>query len=318
MLIRAATRGSALALWQTRHVAELLAPHGVTVEEVVVSTTGDARLDIPIHAMGGKGVFVKEVQAAVLAGHADIAVHSMKDLPSITPDGLTLAAVPVRADARDALVGSRLSGLAQGANVATGSVRRRAQLAALRADLVVSELRGNITTRLEKAGQFDAIIMAAAALERLGETPEVVDVLAPEVMLPQVGQGALAIEARRDHTEVIELLAHIEDPSSRRLTDAERAFLAELGGDCDLPAGAYATPHPDGIRLHRRNGTGHRRVGGFQIAVGGGSKLTDTAAGQDHGGVRNGVRNAAHVCSPQRRAGTAWTGGAGTCSRGAE
>lgn len=247
--IRAATRGSALALWQTRHVAGLLEPHGITLEEVVVTTTGDARQDIPIHAMGGKGVFVKEVQAAVLDGRADIAVHSMKDLPSDTPNGLVLAAVPTRADARDALVGSRLADLAPGANVATGSIRRRAQLAATRPDLVFSELRGNIATRLEKAADFDAIIMAAAALDRLGETPAIVEILEPEVMLPQVGQGALAIECRSDQPEVIELLERIQDPSSRYLTDAERAFLSELGGDCDLPAGSYATVHPSGIRL---------------------------------------------------------------------
>lgn len=247
--LRAATRGSALALWQTRHVAAMLAPLGVSLDEVVVSTTGDRRTDVPIHTMGGKGVFVKEVQAAVLDGRADLAVHSMKDLPSVTPEGLTLAAVPPRADPRDALVGCRLSELSPGDSVATGSIRRRAQLRALRPDLRFSELRGNIATRLTKAASFDAIIMAAAALERLGESPDVVDVLDVDVMVPQVGQGALAIEARTDEPAVLELLAAIEDTAARRLTDAERAFLLELGGDCDLPAGAHATELDGDIRL---------------------------------------------------------------------
>ena len=227
----------------------MLTPFGVSLDEVVVSTTGDRRAEVPIHSMGGKGVFVKEVQAAVLDGRADLAVHSMKDLPSVTPEGLTLAAVPPRADPRDALVGCRLSGLSPGASVATGSIRRRAQLRALRPDLRFSELRGNIATRLTKAASFDAIIMAAAALERLGESPEVVDVLDVDVMVPQVGQGALAIEARTDEPAVLELLAAIEDTAARRLTDAERAFLLELGGDCDLPAGAHATELDGAIRL---------------------------------------------------------------------
>ena len=249
MRIRAATRGSALALWQTRHVASLLAPAGVEVEEVVVSTSGDRRQDIPIHEMGGKGVFVKEVQAAVLDGRADIAVHSMKDLPSGTPDGLLLGAVPARADARDALVGGRFEDLAPGAIVGSGSIRRRAQLAALRPDLRFEELRGNIATRLDKAGSFDAIVMAAAALERLGERPDVVDLLPVETMLPQVGQGALAIECRSGDDGVRAALAAIEDPEARVLTDAERAFLAELGGDCDLPAGSHAVREGGEIRL---------------------------------------------------------------------
>lgn len=249
MRIRAATRGSALALWQTRHVASLLAPAGIEVEEIVVSTSGDRRQDIPIHEMGGKGVFVKEVQAAVLDGRADIAVHSMKDLPSGTPDGLLLGAVPARADARDVLIGARLTDLAEGATVASGSIRRRAQLAALRPDLRFEELRGNIATRLDKAASFDAIVMAAAALDRLGETPALVDRLPVETMLPQVGQGALAIECRVDDEATRRALATIEDAEARILTDAERAFLAELGGDCDLPAGAHAVRDGNDIRL---------------------------------------------------------------------
>ena len=250
--IRAATRGSALALWQTRYVAGLLAPTGATIDAVVVSTTGDERLDVPIHAMGGKGIFVKEVQAAVLDGRADIAVHSMKDLPSEGPDGLVIAAVPVRADPRDVLVGCRLDDLPMGGTVATGSIRRRAQLASLRPDLRFEELRGNIATRLDKASNFDAIVMAAAALDRLGLTPDVVDALEPDVMVPQVGQGALAIECRADDDGLRALLTKIEDDETRWLTDAERAFLSELGGDCDLPAGAFATAEGGG-RLRLRS-----------------------------------------------------------------
>lgn len=246
--IRAATRGSTLALWQTRYVAELLRETGIDrgVDEVVVTTAGDRETDAPIHSMGGKGVFVKEVQAAVLDGRADIAVHSGKDLPAVTPDGLVLAAVPARADARDALVGCTFDTLPVGARVATGSVRRRAQLAWLRPDLFFSELRGNIATRLEKAEGFDAIVMAAAALDRLEIEPVVVDRLAPEMMIPQVAQGALAVECRADDEGTRRALAAVEDPTTRRVVDAERAFLAELGGDCDLPAGAYAVRDESG------------------------------------------------------------------------
>jgi len=245
--LRAATRGSPLALWQVTHVASLLAPAGVEVEPVVVETSGDQQLDRPIWEIGGKGVFVKEVQAAVLDGRADFAVHSAKDLPSVTVDGLVLAAVPERGEPRDALVGSTLADLATGALVATGSVRRRSQLAWLRPDLTFSGLRGNIATRLAKADGFAAIVMAAAALERLGLADRITEVLDPEVMLPQVGQGALAVEARADAATTIEALVAIQHGPSRIAVDAERGFLAELGGDCDLPAGAYATLGADGI-----------------------------------------------------------------------
>ena len=250
MALRAATRGSALARWQTDHVAGLLVSAGSgagPVEAVVVSTVGDRRPEASVASMGGKGVFAAEVQAAVLDGRADIAVHSAKDLPARTPDGLALAAVPARADPRDALVGCALADLAPSARVATGSPRRRAQLAWLRPDLVFSGLRGNIETRLAKAAGFDAIVVAAAALDRLGLTPAVVDVLDPSVMLPQAGQGALAVECRAGDAAVLEALAAIEHRASRLAVDAERAFLAELGGDCTVPAGAYAVAGADGL-----------------------------------------------------------------------
>ena len=250
MALRAATRGSELARWQTDHVAGLLAANGNdAVEAVVVETTGDRNQDVPVSQLAGRGVFVKEVQAAVLEGRADIAVHSAKDLPSAPTEGLVIAAVPERADPRDALVGARLADLGPGALVATGAVRRRAQLAWLRPDLTFAELRGNIDTRLAKASGFDAIVMAVAALERLGRTEVIAEVLATSDLLPQVAQGALAVECRADDSDTRELLAAIEHAPSRRAVDAERAFLAVLGGGCDLPVGAYATVDGDAIRL---------------------------------------------------------------------
>ena len=249
--LRAATRGSPLAGRQTSTVAGLLVETcGVATEPLVVSTAGDRQARTPIHAMGGKGVFVKEVQAAVLDGRADIAVHSAKDLPSSTPEGLVLAAVPRRDDPRDALVGCRLADLPPRAAVATGSVRRRVQLAWTRPDLTFAELRGNIATRLNKVASFDAIVMAAAALQRLGLEPDVLDLLEPDFFVPQVGQGAIAVECRADDQAVLETLLAIEHEPSRRAVDAERAFLAELGGDCSLPAGAHATSSGgDGLEL---------------------------------------------------------------------
>jgi len=244
--LRIATRGSALARWQAEHVGALLGrPH----ELVVVDTVADRRLDIPIWEMGGKGVFVKEVQAAVLDGRADLAVHSGKDLPSVSVDGLVLAAVPERGDPRDALVGSTLADLRPGAVVATGSVRRRAQLADHRPDLTFAGLRGNMATRLAKAADFDAIVVAAVAFERLGWRDRVAEVLAPSVLLPQVAQGALAVECRAGDDETRAAVAAVEHGPSRRAVDAERGFLAELGGDCDLPAAAHATVAADGA-LH--------------------------------------------------------------------
>ncbi len=217
----------------------------------MVETLGDRRQDIPIWEMGGKGVFAKEVQAAVLDGRADIAVHSAKDLPSGSPPGLTIATVPERADARDVLVGSTLDGLAPGATVATGSARRRAQLAWARPDLTFAELRGNIDTRLAKASGFGAIVMALAPLRRLGLLEHLGEVLDPSVMLPQVGQGTLAVECRdgddAGDVELRALLATAEHGPSRMSLDAERGFLAELGGDCDLPAGAHAIVTGSGV-----------------------------------------------------------------------
>jgi hydroxymethylbilane synthase len=235
--LRVATRGSALARWQAERVLELLGGDG---ELVVVVTSGDQQSDVPLHTIGGTGVFVKEVQEAVLDGRAEVAVHSAKDLPADTPDGLVLAAFPERADPRDALVGSALDALPSGAVVATGSVRRRAQLAARRFDLGFAELRGNMQTRLDKAADFDAIVVAAAALDRLGLADRIASRLSFADMLPQVGQGALGVECRTDDDATRARLAEIDDADVRDAVTAERAFLGRLGSGCSLPVAAHA------------------------------------------------------------------------------
>ncbi len=251
MRLRAATRGSPLARWQADHVAALLSAVDAAVEHeaVVVSTSGDRDRIRPLAEIGGKGVFVKEVQAAVLDGRADLAVHSAKDLPSTTPDDLVIAAVPERGDPRDALVGRALSDLSPGSRIATGSARRRSQLAAHRPDLTFVGLRGNMDTRLAAAADHGAVVVAMAALDRLGRAAEATEVLDPAIVLPQVGQGTLAVECRADDEATRALLAAIDHKPSHRALRAERAFLAELGGDCDIPAGAYAVVDGAGVRL---------------------------------------------------------------------
>lgn len=251
--IRAATRQSPLALWQAEHVRDLLesAHDDVRVELVPMTAAPDTDLSRPISAIGGKGAFAKEVQQAVLDGRADIAVHSAKDLPSTTVDGLELAAVPERGDARDVLVGENLIDLPVGAVIATGSNRRRTQLAHLRPDLRFVELRGNIARRVsmvdtvtDHGDTITAVVAAGAALLRLGMQDVITDWLPLHVMTPQVGQGALGVECRADDDETRELLGSIEGPAARRQVEAERAFLVSLGGDCDLPAGAHAVLDP--------------------------------------------------------------------------
>jgi hydroxymethylbilane synthase len=244
--LRVATRGSALARWQAERVLQRL---GVAAELVIVTTTGDRDRNSPISTLGGQGVFVKEIQAAVLDGQADLAVHSAKDLPSTTPPGLILACVPERADPRDALVGRALDALPTGARVATGSVRRRAQLAHLRPDLTFAELRGNVPTRVAAAVDHDAVVIALAALQRLDLVDERVHPVEPSQLLPQVAQGALAVECRAEDDATLALLRAIEEPTVRRGVDAERAFLAQLGGGCDVPVGALATIDGDAVEL---------------------------------------------------------------------
>ena len=262
MQVRIATRGSELARWQAGEVARLIraAAPAADVSLVVVETSGDRRLDVPIWEIGGQGVFVKEVQAAVLDGRADLAVHSAKDLPSLQAPGLVIAAVPERGDARDALVGSTLAGLGPGAAVATGSVRRRAQLAWLRPDLTFTSLRGNIATRLEKVPAGGAVVVAAAALDRLGLMARAAEVLDDSVMLPQVGQGSLAVECRDGDAAVLEVVTVIDHGPSRSALECERGFLARLGGGCDLPVGAYARCDGDMVVVEGMLASGDGRV----------------------------------------------------------
>jgi hydroxymethylbilane synthase len=249
MKLRAATRGSPLAMWQTHHIASLLKEHGFEVEPVIVQTGGDKDQKSPLHEIGGQGIFVKEIQSCVIEGQADFAVHSLKDLPSDLPSALTLASVPDRGDPRDALVGSMLKDLKPRARVATGSIRRKSQLAAIRPDISFYELRGNIHTRLEKAKDFDAIIVAATAIERLGLNPEVIELFEPNVMIPQVGQGAIGLECLRSNLDVAHALQKIEIASIRSLVDIERSFLKEIGADCSHPVGAHASIEENQIRI---------------------------------------------------------------------
>jgi hydroxymethylbilane synthase len=254
-------------------VAALLqAAHpGLRTELVEVDTAGDRDRNTPLHELGGQGIFVKEVQAAVLDGRADAAVHSAKDLRSVATPGLDIVAVPERADARDGMVGSTLDGLPAGATVGTGSVRRRAQLAALRPDLRFAELRGNMHTRLERAAELDAVVVAAAALDRLDLAHRLSERLDPGVVVPQVGQGALAVECRSDDDVTAALLVPADDPTSHTTVTAERSWLAELGGGCDLPVGAHATVGPGG----------QIRLVGLIATLDGRVVLRDHAAGDD-------------------------------------
>ncbi|MDR1490748.1 MAG: hydroxymethylbilane synthase [Desulfovibrio sp.] len=242
-----ATRGSKLALWQAEHIrALLMEEHRLDVSLLVLKTRGDVIKDAPISGMDGKGFFVREIEDALLDGRADLAVHSIKDLPMKLPAGLKLGAVPARASAHDLLLSFRysdLSALPEGAKVGTGSPRRRAQLLAERPDLDVSPLRGNVDTRIKKLerGDFAAVVMAAAGLERLGLCVTHMHELAPPRFLPAPGQGALGLEFRADRVDVESMLAFLDDPQTRACVEAERAFLDGLGGGCLAPVAAFAS-----------------------------------------------------------------------------
>ena len=250
--VRLATRGSPLARAQADRVADALrAAHaGRDVEGVVVETTGDRRTDEPLRTLGGQGIFVKEIQHALLEDRADLAVHSAKDLPALTPDELVLCAVPERLDPADVLVGRSLAGLGPGATIATGSPRRQTLLAELRPDLSFVELRGNMATRLAKPGTdgVDAVVAAAAALERLGLTHLVAERLDPTIIVPQAAQGAIGLEARVGSAAAA-LAASIGDPVALRCVIAERSFLATLGAGCSVPVAAWCTPRNAGLQL---------------------------------------------------------------------
>lgn len=253
MKLRIATRASAQATTQAEAVAEALRQAGYSTELVLVDTHGDRTqaTGVPLHSIGGQGVFTKEVQAAVLSGRADLAVHSAKDLPTHPHPGLTIGAFAERRSAADALIGASLAELPFGATVATGSVRRRALLGRARRDLRFVELRGNIPTRLEKIPGGGAIVMAVAALEVLGLRARVaaehgVEVLDPAEFVPAAGQGCVAVERRADDGEAADALEEIDHAATRAAVTVERAFLGELGSGCSLPVGAYAR----GGKLH--------------------------------------------------------------------
>ncbi len=234
-----ASRGSQLALWQAHWVEAQLTAAGHPCRLEIIKTTGDKITNVPLAKVGGKGLFTKEIEEALLDGRAHLAVHSLKDLPTELPEGLVLAAVPPREDPRDAICGRRLADLPQGAKVGTSSLRRAAQLRQLRPDLIVESVRGNLDTRLRKLdeGQYDSILLAAAGLKRLGWADRIAEILEPEQMCPAVGQGALAIETRAGST-VAALLDHAETHTA---ITAERALLCALGGGCQVPIGAHAT-----------------------------------------------------------------------------
>lgn len=256
MLLRIATRQSPLALWQARHVqSRLMAgnPH-LRVELVPLVTSGDRNQDKTIAAAGGKGMFVKELDEALLARRAELAVHSMKDVPAQRPDGLVLAAFLAGEDPRDAFVSrahASLDALPRGARVGTGSLRRQAQLRALRPDLAVSELRGNVGTRLTRLdeGRFDAILLAAAGLKRLGEGARIRELLDAERFVPAIGQGVVGVECREDDHEVQQVLAALSDPVSTVRLAAERTLNARLGGSCTVPVAGHAVIDGDRLRL---------------------------------------------------------------------
>lgn len=257
--IIAGTRGSALALWQTRHVLALLAEVAPEVAFGIeeISTRGDRTQSsrIPLTQLGDKSMFVAELEQALLSGTVDMAVHSLKDLPGRLDPRLVIAAVPPRADARDALIarsGRRLLDLPAGATVATSSLRRQAQLLALRPDLRIEQMRGNVDTRVRKAlapDGPDATVLAAAGLERLGLAAQITELLPVERMVPAVGQGALAVEVRADDARLRRLLRGIDDRAARLAVTAERAVLAALGGGCQVPLGAHARLSADGATL---------------------------------------------------------------------
>ena len=251
--IRIGTRGSLLARWQAEHVQGRLEALGHEVALVIITTTGDRLLDRRLEAVGGKGAFLKEIEEAMQAGEIDLAVHSLKDVPTVTPEGLELVAMLDRADPRDALLsaGPGLDELPRGAKVGTTSLRRQAQLGAARPDLVVADLRGNVDTRLRRLreGKFDAILLAMAGLVRLGRADEVTQALDAREFVPAPGQGTIALECRAEDGAVREAVAPLHHEPTGRAVTAERAFLATLGGGCNVPLGAHATPRGQGLDL---------------------------------------------------------------------
>ena len=296
------SRGSQLALWQARWIQARLQSFGVESRLEIIHTTGDKITDVALSKVGTKGLFTKEIEEALLDHSIDLAVHSLKDMPTELPEGLILAAIPEREDARDAVVGGRLGSLERGARVGTSSLRRAAQLRVMRPDLEISDIRGNLDTRLRKLdeGKYDAIVLASAGLRRLGWENRITEVLDPAVMCPAVGQGALAVETRDDSGEAREICRRLEHAETRTAVTAERAVLAALGGGCQVPIGAHATldgstiqiraivVSPDGTQLIRKESSGPGadaailgRALGDELLAEGGAKILEAVYGAE-------------------------------------
>lgn len=256
-LLSIGSRGSKLAMWQAGHVQRLLRERiGADAEIVVIKTAGDRAANVPFGQVGAKGMFIKEIEDALLDGRIDLGVHSLKDVPSEMPAGLILAAFLEREDVRDVLVsrsGAKLSDFPRGARVGTSSLRRQAQLLHYRSDVVTRELRGNVDTRLAKLdrGDYDAVVLAKAGLDRLGLGHRITEVLPAEISLPAAGQGALTIEARADDANLIGQLKALDHAETRAAVEAERALLAALGGGCQIPIGAWARIDPESAARDR-------------------------------------------------------------------
>lgn len=300
--LRIGSRGSQLALWQANHISALLRERGHEVELEIIKTTGDKITDVALAKVGTKGMFTKEIEEALADGRVDLAVHSLKDLPTELPAGFEIAAITTREHPNDVFLSVKydsIAALPQGAKVGTSSLRRQAQLKALRPDLEVFPLRGNVDTRIRKLeqGDYDAIILAAAGLNRLGKTELVKEVIAPDVMCPAAGQGALGIEIREGDVQMRELLAFLDDKSARATTVCERALLNQLGGGCQVPIGAHAVvvdgqlrlrgvvAKPDGTVVLREDMTGTDPVAlgeeaGRKLLGSGGQQILDEVYGE--------------------------------------
>src|SRR5271169_890193 len=300
--LRIGSRGSQLALWQANHISALLRARGHEVEIEIIHTTGDKITDVALAMVGTKGMFTKEIEEALAAGRVDLAVHSLKDLPTELPAGFEIAAITERQDPRDAFCSrhySKIVDLPQGARVGTSSLRRQAQLKAVRPDLDIHPLRGNVDTRLRKLeqGEYDAIILATAGLKRLGKTELVRQIIPAEVMCPAAGQGALGIEIRAGDSVTRQQLAFLDDAASRATTTCERALLNKLGGGCQVPIGAFAelrngrlhleaiVADPDGSKVLResRDGSDPVHLGesvGETLLQRGGDAILEAVYGQ--------------------------------------
>ena len=297
-LLRIGSRGSQLALWQANHIRELLEQRGHRIEIEIIKTTGDKITDVALAQVGTKGMFTKEIEEALAENRVDLAVHSLKDLPTEIPSGFELAAIPPRQDARDAFCSlkyKRIQDLPQGARVGTSSLRRQAQLKALRPDLDTHALRGNVDTRLRKleVGEYDAVILAAAGLKRLGKQDSIRQLLDAKVMCPAAGQGALAVEIRKADSAVRQHVIFLDDAAARLTTTCERALLNKMGGGCQVPIGAFAeiilgklhlqavVASPEGSKVLRKSGEGDdpvrlgEMVGAALLGEGGDSILRE-------------------------------------------